>query len=181
MLSFVSWWWCIVTTCSASKSCLSDQQKCHSCFQSLSLHQRWDATVKTIKRKLLQLMVHVKQRQKNRLKCLDLPMFWIFLTSHMLLLTSNLKVGLPQMWDKEEMFKEPFLIFMGADRNHFLNSSFCTERKSGPYASAYPQSYTSSQNKHTEMGKTRQNDTNCDKVDIWETWPTYFFLLNSRF
>lgn len=40
----------------------------------------------------------------------------------MLLLTSNLKVILQQVWDREETFKELFLIFMGADRDHCLNS-----------------------------------------------------------
>jgi len=99
----------------------------------------------------------------------------------MLLLPSNLKVRLQQMWSKEETFKEPFLIFVGPDRIHFLLSSFCPGRKSGPYAFAFPQGCTSPQNKHTEMGKRKQNDRNCDKVDIWETWPTDFFMLNSRF
>lgn len=49
-------------------------------------------------------------------------MFWILLASHMLLLTSNLKVILQQMWNREETFKELFLIFMGADRDRCLNS-----------------------------------------------------------
>lgn len=43
----------------------------------ICLHQTQYATFKAIKKKLWQLMVHIKQWQKNRLKCLDLPIFYI--------------------------------------------------------------------------------------------------------
>lgn len=99
------------------------------------------------------------------------------LTSCMLFLTSNLKVGLQQMWGKEK-FKEPFLIFARADKNHFLDSSFCSRKEisslcSNPKIVLHPKTSTQ------RWGRV-DNSTNCDKGRCLGKLDNIFFLTKLR-
>lgn len=147
------------------------------CFQSVFLHQTQYATFKAIKRKLLQLMVHVKQWQKNRLKCLELPKFQVCLQAIRYFWQVIWRLDCSRCEVKRRCSKSHSWFLWGQIRITFWIVVCALEGNQSPM---HPQSGLHPKTNTQRWGRV-DSSTNCDKLDTWENWATYFFLVNSGF